>query len=231
MEKTKIGIVIADELEYAPFVRHFSGNAHESFNAGGFEADRFELDAAILTAVHCGIGKVNAAAAAATLIHLCGVQILLNEGLSGGVQMKRSGIIIGTRFVEHDFDLTPLGRSLGSKPGEQLFIPADEKLLEAAKAAIPGAVFGTLGSGDSFIADAETTALFIREFDEYACDMESAAIASVAKRNGIPFLAVRKISDSADENATNDYNELNDLEEADLAVITEKIINNLISNR
>ena len=223
-EIKKLGVIIADEQEFAPFVGHFSSYENKGFSAGGFRAVSFDLDGTEIIAMHCGIGKVNAAAAAATLIHLCGVRMLLNVGLSGGVQVKRNAVIVSTRFVEHDFDLTPLGRPIGLKPGEELFSFPDAALLEAARRVLSDAFFGTLGSGDGFIADEKKVKYFIDEFDEYACDMESAAIASVAKRNNVPFLAIRKISDSADENATDDYNDLNDKEEADLAIITEKLI-------
>jgi nucleoside phosphorylase len=41
----------------------------------------------------------------------------------------------------------------------------------------------------------------LKDFPEGACfDMETAAIAQVALQNGIPWAAIRMISDAADEN-------------------------------
>ena len=223
----KIGVVIADDMEFHPFVEHFQNFKSENFSCGGFDAFRFVFGDLTVTALRCGIGKVNAAAAAATLIHLCGCEMLLNEGLSGGVQLSRAAIVISTRFVEHDFDLTALGYPLGKKPNEELFIDADGELSEAAQSIDPAAVSGTLGTGDSFISDEKTSNLFAESFDELACDMESAAIASVAKRNGVPFVAIRKISDSANEKAIDDYNEMNDKKEKDLALFIEQLLEKL----
>ena len=66
-------------------------------------------------------------------------------------------------------------------------------------------VEGTIATGDQFVADKAVTALLRERFDAVACEMECGAIAHVCTLAGVPFGAVRCISDSADENATMDY--------------------------
>ena len=54
--------------------------------------------------------------------------------------------------------------------------------------------------------------------------METAAIASVCYFDNIPFLSIRKISDTADDTAETDYREMNDLCEMDLTKVLSEII-------
>lgn len=222
---SKIGVVIADDQEYLPFVKYFSKYENEKINVGGFEAYKFIIGEAEVIAMFSGMGKVNAACATTTLIHVCGCDLILNEGLSGGLQVSISSFIVAERFVEHDFDLTPIGYPLAKKPFEEIFIEADKELVEFAEGLECAKVTrGTLGTGDSFISDAEKTALFIKEFNETACDMESAAIASVCKRNNIPLIAIRKVSDNAEEDSGVEYREMNNKQEADLSIVIEEIV-------
>lgn len=225
MKHNKIGIVIADDQEYKPFVKYFSKYPSKQISIGGFEGTEINIDGTTVFAMYCGIGKVNAACCATTLIHVCGCDLILNEGLSGGLQVSIASYIASERFIEHDFDLTPIGYPLGKKPGEDLFIEADKELLETAESITCAKVTrGTLGSGDGFISDPAKTAIFINDFNETACDMESAAIASVCKRNNIPFLAIRKVSDNANEESCDDYNTMNNKQEADLSMVIEELI-------
>ncbi len=46
-----------------------------------------------------------------------------------------------------------------------------------------------------------------------SCDMESAAVAYVCQQAQIPFAAIRRISDDAGDDATQNYTEMNNLRE------------------
>jgi adenosylhomocysteine nucleosidase len=56
---------------------------------------------------------------------------------------------------------------------------------------------GTGVSGDLFVAADSARAFLADQFEARIVDMESAAAAQVAYLNGIPFVAVRAISDQA----------------------------------
>ena len=60
--------------------------------------------------------------------------------------------------------------------------------------------------------------------------METAAIASVCDKCGIPMLSLRKISDDADDCSVEDYREMNEREEACLTELLEKIILRLLKD-
>ena len=218
----KIGILIADEQEYTPMREWAEKQGGERFSLYGDEAHRFllkqENGEAEVVSVLCGIGKVNAAAAAAHLISR-GAEVLLNSGLSGGISgVRRGAIAFGSDYVEHDFDLTPLGFEKGQKPGQEWRYRADPALLSAFEEAVPG-VTGPMACGDAFIADEGKKRELARLCGAVACDMESAAAASVCKKAGIPFLAVRRISDDASDTAAETYREMNDKAEDTLVGI------------
>lgn len=230
----RAGIVIADEMEFEPFEAYaksrfecskatLRGNESISFKVNG-EGGELEV-----TAVKCGIGKVNAAAAAAFLIADEKADFLLNAGLSGAIKgVRREEIVIGSSYIEADFDLTAIGYELGAKPGQEYCYAADDNLFVNARQAMPELKAGRLGCGDVFLADPVRKKLYGDTFDICAFDMETGAIAAVCKKAAIPFLSIRKISDDADDSATSDYQEMNNRAEADLTECLFRLINSLL---
>ena len=209
-EQIKIGIVIADTDEYKPLEKLLD-NA-EKITVAGRPAQRFNIGSAQVTSVLCGIGKVNAAVAAAALAE-CGVEIIFNCGLSGGVSgISKNEITVPNKFLEHDFDLTCIGYKPCEKPGQARYIySADGQLSEMLKARFGGAKVGTAVSGDCFVQNEELRVFLKDEFSAMSCDMETAAIAYVCDIYGIKFGCIRKISDDAGSNAADSYREINAL--------------------
>ena len=229
MAKKNIGIIFADRMEYLPFLEYTQGKYECEdiiYRCGrGFTAD---IKKAVLHAVECGIGKVNAASAAAFLIADNKVDMILSAGLSGAIaDFPRGSYIAGTTYIEADFDLTPIGYAPGEKPQEKFVYEADPALIAAA-ANIKGVKAGALGTGDFFLADAEKRDFYRDTFGIKAFDMETAAIASVCYKTGTPFLALRKISDGAGEGASDDYTEMNDIGEQALAELLYKLIDIIV---
>ena len=218
----KTGIIFADEKEFAPFLKY--NRTGEPEVIGGLKCVTVEEGGNRVIGVLCGIGKVNAATAAALLIYRFGVDRILNAGLSGAVEdVSRDEVIAGESYVECDFDLSPLGLPKGHKPGEELVRHADPELLKTAVERL-GIRAVRLGTGDVFLTDKELKDEYSALFHVNAFDMETAAIASVCEKNGVPFLSIRKISDGADGDSIVDYREMNDKEEIDLSVCLEKLV-------
>ncbi len=164
--------------------------------------------------VRCGIGKVNAAICAQTLIHCFGAEKIINTGVAGSLdnEIDIGDIVVSRDAVQHDMDVTRLGYKRGDIPGNELSIfPADEKLrknaMESAAVITPEIrVFtGRIASGDQFIADSERKQAIIDEFGAMCCEMEGAAIAQVCAQNKVPFVIIRAISDKADDSGHMDY--------------------------
>lgn len=213
MNELKIGIVVADDDEYKPLEKTIEEGSFERYSFLSRKAHKFEVlnggKKATVISILCGIGKVNATAAAMHLVDI-GCDIILNFGLSGGISnVSRGEISLPNEFVEHDFDLTGLGYKLCEKPGQEYIYSASEELLKIASLVIPAAKVGVAVSGDHFICDPETRDNLKQNFSAMSCDMETAAIAYVAAASGKKFLSVRRISDDAGENAVDTYREMN----------------------
>lgn len=216
-----IGVVIADKEEYLPFAPY--AEQHNAVSDGFFGRDgvSFEIAGKNRKArVHCivsKIGKVNAAAAATHLIDK-GADIILNFGLSGGVSgVNRGDLVIANRFLEHDFDLTMIGYKPCEKPGQEYIYDADSRLVSIFSQQLPDVVQGTAVCGDRFICN-EADRNFLRDtFGAVSCDMETGAIAAVCAMAGIPYIALRRVSDDAGSDAESSYREMNNGGETFLA--------------
>lgn len=235
MNVEKIGIVVADSDEYKSLRNKVLQGEYEELEILKREAHKFEIKgengSIEVISILCGIGKVNAAAATVCLISM-GCDLILNYGLSGGVNgVSRNEITIPDSFLEHDFDLQVLGYKPCEKPGQPTYIyKADEGALNIAKAVIPNAKTGTAVTGDSFICDDEVRIRLADTFGAMSCDMETAAIAYVCEYCDIPFLAVRRVSDDAGSDAKEAYREMNVSDETVLYDYVEAVIKNLIQN-
>ncbi len=223
MNIKKIGIIIADDMEYAPFLERIAEFNPVEGKLLSRRCDTFDLkrgDKSVeVVCVHCGIGKVNAAAATAFAISE-GVDCVINTGLSGGInRIARNMITLPDRLMEHDFDLTVLGYDFAAKPSQTYIYEADKRLNEAFLASCPKAKVGMMVTGDCFVSDSGLKERLINRFDAMSCDMESAAIASVCHFAGVPFTAVRRVSDDAGENAGEAYTAMNERVEQTLAEI------------
>ncbi len=184
-----------------------------------------------VVAVLSGIGKVAAASTATVLIERFGVQRILFTGVAGGLGpgVKVGDVVVADSFMQHDMDASPLfPRYEVPGCGTALF-PADPVLMGAMARAVqatladlpkvlaPGVVHtfalhdprlhqGLLISGDRFVATTgESQALQQALPDALAVEMEGAAFAQVCRAYGIPFAAVRTISDRADDMAHVDF--------------------------
>ena len=234
MNKLKIGIIVADIDEYKPFKGFIEKGEYSLYSFLGREGHSFcvktEKAEAEVIAVLCGIGKVNAAAAAMHLADI-GCNIILNYGLSGGISgVSRGDICLCNRFLEHDFDLTGIGYKLCEKPSQKYIYESDTVLAQIAHSIIPNLKSGTAVSGDRFICDADVRDMLKKEFGAMSCDMETAAIAYVCDFAGIPFLALRRISDDAGADAKDSYREMNTADETLLSDYLLELIKSILNN-
>lgn len=228
----KIGIIVADVDEYKPFAEFIEKGKYEDFSFLKRQGHKFTIETnkgeAEVISVLCGIGKVNATAAAMHLIDI-GCNVILNYGLSGGISgISRGQITAPNNFIEHDFDLSGIGYALCEKPLQEYIYPADARLLKAASNIVKGLKLGTAVSGDHFICDAETRDKLKKNFSAMSCDMETAAIAYVCSRSEVPFLALRRISDDAGDSASEAYREMNAQDDTLLSDYLIEIIKEII---
>lgn len=163
--------------------------------------------------VQCGVGKVNAALCAQILCSIYGVSHLVNTGIAGSLdaQLDICDLVVSEDAMYHDFTVTAFGYPYGKVPGmDVIAFPADPALIKlayaAAEAVNPGHTkVGRVASGDQFVCDKAVKDGIIANTQALCTEMEGAAIAHTAYRNGVPFVILRAISDKADGSAEMDY--------------------------
>ncbi|HHY10723.1 MAG TPA: 5'-methylthioadenosine/adenosylhomocysteine nucleosidase [Firmicutes bacterium] len=170
-----------------------------------------------IVVARCGIGKVNAAAAAQYLIDQFPLRALINTGIAGGLGEKVliGDLVVSRAAVQHDVDCRNLAYPKGTIPrlATSVFPSAESLAKLAAQTAKevlgPGKVHhGLIASGDQFVSSLEQKRAILNHFPTALCvEMEGAAIAQVAYLNQIPHLILRIISDQADNTAPADLAE------------------------
>lgn len=213
----KIGVVIADECEYAP-LREMELPKIKRRDFYKREGHTFEFSKngrkIVVHTILCGIGMTNAAAAA-TFLATEKCDIILNTGLSGGISgIAKNEFTIGNKYIEHDFDLTPLGYEPCQKPLQNYIYEGDGELIKLFTEIYPAIKVGVAVSGDSFVSDNAKKEFLKNTYCAMSCDMESAAVAYVCENADIKYLALRRISDDAGDDATASYTDMNELKEA-----------------
>lgn len=151
-----------------------------------------------------GVGKANAAAAAAHVLVAIKPQKVVNIGLAGSMgsaKAVRGELRRITSCLFHDVDVTLFG-------GEPLQLPGRKSALyELVVEADEAAPLARLATGDIGVGNHEDVAVAKELFDHDMLDMEGAAIAHVFEIYGrLHDLAMYKAaSDYADASAGDDY--------------------------
>lgn len=177
------------------------------------------------------VGKVAAATTTTALIEAFGVTRVLFTGVAGGIGegVKVGDVVVASAFVQHDMDSSPLFARyeipLYGCASFSCDAAMTAMLLEATEAGVAGAGdhfhhqvlidsarvhSGLIASGDRFVSKAEDAASVLADlqaagFLPLAIEMEGAAVAQVCRDYGLPFAAVRTISDRADDQAHVDF--------------------------
>ncbi|HSI52550.1 MAG TPA: 5'-methylthioadenosine/adenosylhomocysteine nucleosidase [Ramlibacter sp.] len=160
------------------------------------------------------IGKVAAATTATALIERFKVDRIVFTGVAGGLApgVNVGDVVVADSFIQHDLDASPIFPKYevplygASRFATDAALTAE--LSRAASAALPAAHLhqGLVASGDRFVSTtAESRALQAALPDALAVEMEGAAFAQVCHDYGVPFAAVRTISDRADDEAHGDF--------------------------
>ncbi|HEV7617297.1 MAG TPA: 5'-methylthioadenosine/adenosylhomocysteine nucleosidase [Burkholderiaceae bacterium] len=179
------------------------------------------------------LGKVAAAATAATLIERFNVTQIVFTGVAGAADtgVRIGDLVVADRLLQHDMDTSPLFPRFEIPLTGLSRFAADrhlsDQLMQAAKKFIdsdfsdaiepadrikfgldnhPRVHHGLIASGDEFISSRTKLAdLKTALPDLLAVEMEGAAVAQVCFEFGIPFAVIRTISDGANEDSAVDF--------------------------
>jgi adenosylhomocysteine nucleosidase len=203
-----VALFAALEAEARALVRHLAPSTMPSPHLSIWEGV-VEGTPAVL--VVTGVGKVAAALGAQFVCDIFHPRCAIAFGLAGAIEsdVQPGQLIMASGALQHDVDARPLTDAKGTIPslGTAVF-DADRALSDKLRLATESVVenrqivgSGVILTGDQIVTSREVRDGLLKDFPDGACfDMETAAIAQVALQNGIPWAAIRMISDAADEN-------------------------------
>ena len=134
----------------------------------------------------CGVGKVNAALAAAHVLARPDCRRVINYGTAGSLVPTLAGQLVRVASIsQRDMDARPLA-PLGVTPFEDGAVVGEIDL---------GGEGVRLSTGDNFVTSPP-------EVQSDIVDMEAYALAKACHRAGVLFECYKFVTDLADENAT-----------------------------
>ncbi|WP_294822207.1 5'-methylthioadenosine/adenosylhomocysteine nucleosidase [uncultured Flavobacterium sp.] len=178
-------------------------------------------------------GKVAASATAATLIHAFSITELIFTGVAGAIDpaLKIGDVVLAKRLIQHDLDARPLMDRFEIPLLGITYLECREENTLRVKNAIaplflnktlqksigdnilkrfainnPEFYIGDIASGDQFFsAEAQKLQLSSVLPTVLCVEMEGAVVAQVCYEHNLPFIILRTISDTADENSHIDF--------------------------
>jgi adenosylhomocysteine nucleosidase len=202
-------VLVAMEQEAAPFLAAATAAAPPVV-VGNARQHRLTLVGREVLLVLSGIGLANAAGAAtsailtARAIDPAAAPLVISAGSAGGVgaQVQVGEVVVGSEYVNTDADARAFGYELGQVPG----MPARYAGAAAALAAAgtptrmpDGSALtvhrGLVVSNDKFVGAERAESLRVDFPGVLATDMESISAAQTSFAYGVPFVAIRGISD------------------------------------
>jgi adenosylhomocysteine nucleosidase len=173
-----------------------------------------------------GIGKVNAAISTTLLLEHFRPKAILFSGIAGAMNplLHPGDIVVGKQIAYHDYGrISPEGFQLWATKNpyhfnaNPIYFNSDTLLIAIAEKAsklvsfqlintyAPKIFFGTIITGDIFLADNEKNKTLRNAMNADAIEMEGAAVAQVCYQQKVPFLIIRSLSDDANDTATLDF--------------------------
>lgn len=208
---SKIAIMGAMPEEVAPIVAKLDDLKETVYAANTYYEGSYKGQEVVVA--YSKIGKVFAALTATILIEKFACDRLLFSGVAGAIsdELKIGDLIIANGLCQHDLDITAFGHPFGYVPEGEVCIATDISLRTIAKevAASKGLALkeGIIATGDQFVADEARKNWIGDTFKADALEMEGASVAVVCSSLNVPFFILRAISDSADMDASFNFDE------------------------
>lgn len=193
----KIGLIVAMDKEFELLSKILKNLTVKKIKHLVFVEGWINQNQVIL--MQSGIGKVCSATAAAEMINNFAPECIINTGVAGGLDqsLEVADIVVAQQTSYHDVWCGE-GNEYGQVQGLPAKFDSDKTWLQKISdiKAHPKIYCGLIVSGDKFVDTPEELGKIKALFpNALAVDMESAAIAQVCYMYGVPFVALRIISD------------------------------------
>ncbi|MEG1779035.1 MAG: 5'-methylthioadenosine/adenosylhomocysteine nucleosidase [Oscillospiraceae bacterium] len=223
----KWGIIGALDKEVENIKNALQNKTEYSFGMLNYTCGNIGNQEVVVTG--CSIGTVNAAACTQMMIAKFDVNCIVNTGIAGAMdkRLKVMDVVVSSSVMFHD-----TAQDIYKKFSPfRVEFDADPKLIVAVTEAIKviGGITcytGKIATGNAFVTDSALKQSIINYCEPMCVEMEGAAVAQVAYLNNLPFLVLRTMSDNADDDGEQTYD--NFFEEA--AEHSAKIVISMIKN-
>ena len=190
----KIGMMYAMDGEIESLLKNENARLIEKVAGASFYQIRDNV-----IACAGGVGKVNAAMSTQLIISRYQPDVVLNVGVAGCFENVPIGtLVLATGFVQHDADTSALGDPVGLvSTVNMVTFPTswqEKSRLAMDKLGLPYRT-GLVATGDWFATDTRRSHWIYDTFHPLLCEMEGGAVAQVCHRNGVPFIALKSVSD------------------------------------
>lgn len=187
----KIAVITAMPEEYRA-VADCLGTATAA-QVGELRAGRFSLAGHEFLLVESGMGFDNAARAAEMLVRDCQPDLLVSAGFCGGIatELLAGDVVVAKEIIianEDGFEEIPVQIS-----------PVGQNFVVRQAAEGKRTVGGTFVSTSIITSKRLLAGMLPGSCPNPVVEMESGAVAIIAAKNNIPLLAIRAVSDTADE--------------------------------
>jgi adenosylhomocysteine nucleosidase len=212
------------------------------------------LDGRPVVVGRSGAGKVNAAIVATLMINHFNPSALFFSGTAGAIDpaLRPGDVVIGETVAQHDVGLqTPNGitrrgpRNALTGEFDPILIHAPVSLLAPARRSaegltlpmvkspagdhVPRIVEGVIVTGDVFMSDSRRREELRANLGAVAVEMEGGAFIQTCRQFNVPCLVVRSVTDSADTQALNSYQQFVGMASENAAALVTAIIDRLAS--
>ena len=174
-----------------------------------------------ITLAWSGWGKVSAARAITRILAGTNkIDLIIFTGVAGAANksLKQWDIVIANEVIQHDMDARPIFEKFVLPLLNKAKLKSDDFFMNwifnsLKKSLINGKLTrfgnikkGLIATGDSFISDEGVINRLKDELpDLEAIEMEGGSVAQVAEQEGVPWIILRVISDSADSDSEIDF--------------------------
>lgn len=198
----KLGMIIAcEDAIIAELEKKKKG---EKIKKGCFDVIKYDFGKNEAYVILSGVGEITGAIATELLIACFGADRIINVGVVGALKedFPPLSVTYVKDVIHYDFDLSAIDNVPVGKYEyfDSEYVKADEDFLNEALKIKPRPTV-RCASGDKFVDGEEKKALLRKAYNADICDMESAGVLITAKRNGVPCLMIKAVSDSSVDGA------------------------------
>ena len=209
----KIAILVAMGMEAEKLLARMENPVGKKFVRGS-------IGQAEVVLYRCGWGMRNAARGMHALVDHCKPDLILNYGVSGGMQPD---IRLGETVVAlSSFPCSGKAFKVG------IAQPTDQALAELAAQALPGARLAPICTSQGLIVNKKRKARIVAKSGTVCCDMETYAAAMAANELGVPLLVIRCISDTLEPTSLLAFQKNGSLAAEKAAAAVERVIHAMV---